>query len=358
MNKNWNMDYLDVSVDIAGCPNRCRHCWLGSYKNGNITVDEFRDIAERFKNWRDENGNPIRELSFTSWYREPDFRDDYRELWQIEQELSSPSRAQRYELLSIWRLARDENYVKWAATLEPKVCQITFFGMEENTDWGTRRKGAFQDNLIATERLLNVGIAPRWQLFITKRCLNELFEFVKLFSDLKLAERCALIGQKFVFFIGGISPEGNGYKLESERIERDDLAFIPAEMISLSRDGISRLGVPESELYNELINTDSPSNMDASFRSISVNADFDVYPNNAEPTDWWKLGNLKSDGVDAIIEAYRDETPPGMHANRTIPISELARRYANRNSKKLCNYSVVATAITEKGLPIKASLIA
>jgi hypothetical protein len=47
------------------------------------------------------------------------------------------------------------------------------------------------------------------------------------------------------------------------------------------------------------------------------------------------LGNLKTDGVDAIIKAYRDETTPGMIMNRTMPVRELAQKYGNKNSKKL-----------------------
>jgi hypothetical protein len=104
-------------VDMAGCPNRCRHCWLGSHRNGNISVEEFINIAAQVKNWRDERGQGIKELGFFSWWREPDFRNDYRELWQLENELSSPGRAIRFELLSTWRLARDDTYSKWAAAL-------------------------------------------------------------------------------------------------------------------------------------------------------------------------------------------------------------------------------------------------
>jgi len=335
MNKHWNMDYLGVMVDMAGCPNRCRHCWLGSHKNGNMTVDDFRAIAEQFKNWHDENGNTIRELGFFSWWREPDFRDDYKDLWQIEQELSSPGRAQRFELLSIWRLARDDSYAKWAAGLEPKVYQISFFGMEENTDWGTNRKGAFQDNLLATERLLEAGIAPRWQLFLTKRGLNDLDGFLRLVYELDLHKRCEAIGQKFEVFIGGISPEGNGYIIDYERIEECDVPLIPQGLIDICREGIDLLGQPENVLLESLLRDDSPPNMSANVHSLSVNADYDVYPNIAEPTEWWRLGNLKTDGVDVIIKAYRDETTPGMKANREIPISELARRYGVKSSKKL-----------------------
>lgn len=229
MNNHWNMSYLGIMVDMAGCPNRCRHCWLGSHKNGNMTVDDFRGIAEQFKNWRDEYGQGIRELGFFSWWREPDFRDNYRELWQIEQELSSPGRAQRFELLSIWRLARDESYAKWAATLEPKVCQITFGGIGETHDWFIQRKGAWNEWLLATERLIEAGISPRWQITITKRCLHETSEFVRLIKELKLQERCEAIGGKFEVFIGNGDPEGNCFEIEDLRIEEKDLPLISDE---------------------------------------------------------------------------------------------------------------------------------
>lgn len=339
MNKHWNMDYLGVMVDMAGCPNRCRHCWLGSHKNGNMTVDEFRGIAEQFKSWRDENGNGIRELGFFSWWREPDFYDCYRELWALEQELSSTGQAQRFELLSIWRLARDESYAKWAAALPPKACQISFFGMEENTDWGIRRIGAFRDNLLATERLIEVGISPRWQLFITKRCLRELDDFLRLIYDLDLHKRCEAIGGKFEVFINGMSPEGNGFELVDSFIDEDDISLIPCGLIDINRDSIDRLGQPEYALLETLQYDNTPPNASSNVSSISVNAEFNVYPNIAESTEWWRLGNLKTDGVDAIIKAYRDETTPGMRMNRETQIAELARRYGDWHSKKLYDKS-------------------
>ena len=84
MNKHFDMSYLGVMVDMAGCPNHCRHCWLGSHRNRDMSVEEFKDIAAGFKNWRDESGRGIAELGFFTWWREPDYRDDYRELWELE----------------------------------------------------------------------------------------------------------------------------------------------------------------------------------------------------------------------------------------------------------------------------------
>jgi len=335
--EHWDKKYLSVMVDMAGCPNRCRHCWLGSHKNGNMSTDDFHDIAMRFKEWRDDNGQEIKEFSFFSWWREPDYRDDYKELWELEKSLSTGGMAERFELLSIWRLARDKAYARWAATLKPKICQITFFGMEKNTDWGFRRKGAFSDNLLATERLLEAGMAPRFQLFITKRNIADLDNFLKLIERLEVYKRCQDIGQKFEVFIGGISPEGNGYGLEDIRVDEKDLALIPHGLIDICREGISLLGKPEHLLLEELKCDNSPPNISAGIRSLSVAGNFDVYPNIAEPTKWWRLGNLKTDGTDAVIRAYRDGATLGMGANRTIPKNWFAERYGNKKSKKLYN---------------------
>jgi len=58
------LDNLGVMVDMAGCPNSCRHCWLGLQKNGKISTNEFRDIAKQFKNYRDQSGKGISEIGF------------------------------------------------------------------------------------------------------------------------------------------------------------------------------------------------------------------------------------------------------------------------------------------------------
>jgi len=357
MNNFWNMNKLGVAVDMAGCPNNCRHCWIGGHRNGSVSVCGFRDIAEQFKSWRDENGNGIGELGFWTWWREPDFRDDYRELWELEKELSSPGCAVRYELLSVWRLARDEGYAKWAAEAfrthadnGVAACQISFFGMEEATDWGIRRKGAFRDSVLATERLIEAGITPRWQLFATKRGLPDFEQFTRLIYEMDLIKRCEAIGWKFEVFVNCFSPEGNGFEIDHETLEDGDLAKIPQGLVDICRDSIGNFGKPEYALLEEMEDDDSPPGLSANMHCLSVNAEFDVYPNIAEAKPWWRLGNLKTDGVDAVIKAYRDETTPGMKMNREMPVSELAKRYGVKESKKLYDRSdLICRFVAEAG---------
>lgn len=69
MNK---LNKITVCFDMAGCPNRCKHCWIGVTKNGRLEIHNMVSIAERFKKY-------TKELEVFSWYREPDYRDDYKD---------------------------------------------------------------------------------------------------------------------------------------------------------------------------------------------------------------------------------------------------------------------------------------
>lgn len=50
------------------------------------------------------------------WYREPDYHDDYIELWNLSHQLSDISQ-EHFELISVYRIVRDKEYVKWFSSL-------------------------------------------------------------------------------------------------------------------------------------------------------------------------------------------------------------------------------------------------
>ena len=209
-------------------------------------------------------------MTVATWYREPDFSPHYRRLWKLEQELSDEGEARRFELLSIWRLARDEGYAAWAREIETEACQITFFGLQENTDDFCRRRGAFGDSLVATERLLEVGIRPRWQLFLTARLVPELDAFVDLIhsieSDPKGVRRSVAskpLGS-IAAFVHGVSPEGEGFKLEYLRPAVDVLHKIPPYLVEKTLQHFGQeslgacLGKAEADWLPELLQEDAP----------------------------------------------------------------------------------------------------
>lgn len=91
---------LALVVDMYGCPNRCRHCWLGRLPNippengaDEMLVNSFRPHFEQ--------------IEYYSWLREPDFCGEYRARWERDKALSVNCEPQRFELASFWRLVRD-----------------------------------------------------------------------------------------------------------------------------------------------------------------------------------------------------------------------------------------------------------
>lgn len=104
-----NFKAITVLLDMYGCPNRCKHCWLGTTPNGNMPVSEIELTAGQFKPFTDC-------LQIYDWYREPDYRDNYQELYNLCNQFSDKP-IEHFELVSFWRLVRDKEYVKWLSSL-------------------------------------------------------------------------------------------------------------------------------------------------------------------------------------------------------------------------------------------------
>jgi hypothetical protein len=460
---------VGVALDMFGCPNRCRHCYLGMppTQAPRMTEDDVRWVVSQFRAFkRTGEEQPLwRELRVSTWVREPDYSDDYRRLYKLEKELSDlPSQRAEWELLSVWRVARDADYARWAYSIGVRVCQISFFGLEKVTDWAHRRRGAFRDALIATERLLTAGIRPRWQWFFTKRIIPDLPGLIELSRDLRLVERCEALGGPFTLFIHCPSPDGEGWNLEHLRPTLRDLERLPSWLREQSEKHIGQpLGEPEGRLvhqylgrpgvYPESLERVPPGNsvsglalgpkvgsrdpfgalraggrpttdsrdpfgaLRASGRPTTDSRDpfgalraggcpttdgrdpfgalraggcpttdgrdpfgalraggcsttdsrdgcptmeddrpiassvqdmapgglwffilpgFDVYTNfMGEMSPAFRLGNLKTDGLAAIVDALENDRPPGLHATFRVPVSELAGRFGRPRGRRI-----------------------
>jgi hypothetical protein len=358
-----------VAVDMAGCPNRCRHCWLGSPPNRRVTEETLRRVVGQFRAWmqghhvgtqehhvgmQPGDAEPaIRSLGVATWYREPDFAPNYRQLWELEKELSDPGEARRFELLSIWRLARDEGYAAWAREIGTEACQISLFGLEGNTDYFCRRRGAFRDSLLATERLLQAGIRPRWQVFLTERLVPELDALVDLIRSLNLdltgfpkpvrsADASSdPVRSTFEVFVHGVSPDGEGFNLEPLRPTVDVLSRIPPYLVEKTLQHAGKatleecLGKAEADWLPELAEADAPFAAYPDTLAFMVTPELDVYSNLGEPMPWWRLGNLDVEGLDTIMRRYVHDEAPGLWANFHVPVSELARAYGRPESRLL-----------------------
>jgi len=319
---------------MFGCPNRCKHCWLGVTPNANLSVDDLKFVAEEFRPFTDN-------LEIADRYREEDYPDNYRELWEITTELSD-KKTPHFENISYWRAVRDKEYVPWLYSQDVRAAQLTVFGNEETTDYFVGRKGAFQEILQTIEILLENGIVPRIQTFIYKKNISQMPYIQDLIETLNLEKRCSDIGGEFEFFLHQGSCGGENEQFYDDWITPVDVDKIPSKLIdfSLKHWGISNimdiLGEPEKELCKQLMNDSSI--MDSIVTDTPVffiDKDFNVYPNYETPSSFWRLGNLKTDGAEKILNIYITNGSVAQNIMRTVPIAEMVKKCGNFESMRL-----------------------
>lgn len=314
---------LSIVFDMHGCPNRCKHCWIGHMNNKQMNNDDLIFVANFFNNVCDN-------FEIYSWMREPDYADNYKDLWVLENKLAKGIKPQKFELASFYRLVRDKDYAPWLYEIGVRTVQLTLFGLEKMTDYFVGRSGAFKEILQATEILLENKIAPRWQVFINKMNKDEIIDVINLSKELKLAERTKAINQQFKLFVHEGSCDGENKKLYPIRITRDDIdkKIIPYYLNYHELE-------EEKILYKKFINLHSTRNLVDENIVLYVTNDFSVYPNISNITSWWKIGNIKDNKVEEIIDNYQNNKAFAMHISNTIPISQLVKKCGDEKSDKL-----------------------
>ena len=315
---------LIILTDMYGCPNRCKHCWLGHMPNRKMPVNSDILIVEYFKPY-------FRSVTFYSWVREPDYCDNYAERWQRDNEISFNAKPQRFELASFWRLVRDENYVRFLKTVGVNKVQLTFFGTEEMTDWYVGRNGAYQELLQATELLIDNQITPRWQVFISTKNATDIINLLAKSRELKLSERCKAFEDEFSFFIHSGSCDGENRKLYPLRINKEDM---PVELIPYYRNFSETK--TEAELCEMLANDNTCfAYHNKSEITLNIANNFDVYFNFTHMRPEWKIGNILTDKSSELVRRIKNEDIPALKVARNTPVSKLVKQFGNQKSHKI-----------------------
>jgi MoaA/NifB/PqqE/SkfB family radical SAM enzyme len=320
---NIHFSSLTACLDMAGCPNRCKHCWLGVTPNGRLNENDLRYVAEKFHPFTDN-------LTVDSWYREPDYLPEYKRLWDVERELSDSKRIAHWDLMSVWRAERDAEYVPWLKSLGVKACQVTLFGGREKTDYYTGRHGAYDEIINAIEQLINAEISPRIQVFINQDNIDDLQSVVDLITEMRISA-----------FVHQGSCDGENSKLYDIRVTPKDLEQVPPLLIDYSLKHFNKdnfidiFGKTERELCTELSGSTEIVGTVTNTPTFYVDKDFNVYPNITTPSKYWSLGNLKTDGAEVVLHRYKNDESLAQRVRKTVTIGELIKACGNYKSEKM-----------------------
>ena len=326
-----------ILMDMAGCPNRCKHCWLGHEPNGHVSIDDYAWVVQQFRDYQQNGIHYFDDYQCYSWYREPDYAENYKALWTMDKQLSTTTPI-RWELASIWRLTRDSTYAPWLASLGVNAVQVTLFGGEANTDYFTGRKGAFHDTVKALDIMIAHGIRPMIQIFLYQRNVADLNSIIPLLT--RLESRLEHLHMPLVVYIRTADPMGAGYDLEGMRITQNDLRKVPQYFIEKTithenDPGFFDKWTTEKELLPMLCKDERPPGDTPNVLALMVSSTFNVYPNSGEIADYANLGNLRTDGIDFVMDRLIRKKTLSLHLNHETPVSYLAQKYGNPASEVL-----------------------
>ncbi len=319
---------LSLVVDMYGCPNRCKHCWLGHMPNKTMEEDTDLFLIDYFRPY-------FNEISYYSWSREPDFTNDYRARWKRDCDISINSKPLRFELASFYKIVREPDYVQFLKEVNTNIVQLTFFGLEKLTDKYVGRNGAFKELLKATDILLNNGIGVRWQAFINEENKDEIVKLLELSKELNLDIRSNAINKEFKFFVHSGSCDGENAKLYHLRINKKD---IPTQLIPyfLEYDTCYE----EKELFELLKNEETFINFPLKEDIVLyVSNNYDIYFNYSSMIDTWKIGNVKEEDSSIIFNKIINQDVYAINVAKNVKIKDLVKECGDFTSEKEFNIS-------------------
>lgn len=315
---------VNLVVDMYGCPNRCKHCWLGHMPNRNMEKGTDEYLISVFDPY-------FERIAYYSWLREPDYCDDYRDRWYRDLEISKNCKPQRFELASFYRIVRDEKYIPFLKEVGTEKVQLTFFGLKDTQDRYVGRKGAFEEVLEASRLLAENGIIPRWQCFINEENKDEIVEIhhmAKKFRD----DYC----KDLEFFVHEGSCDGENRKLYPIRICKKD---IPEELKEVYLD-IDEL-MDEKDCMEILLKDENHPILHEAEAitkddeiTLNISNTFDVYYNFSHMAKEWIIGNLKTDDHEQLIRKIVEGDTYALNEAKKVTWKQLAMEYGDPVSEK------------------------
>lgn len=310
---------LSICADLFGCPNRCKHCWLGHMPNRRMEDDADQRIMQYFDPY-------FSSIAFYSWMREPDFCQNYKERWERDVAISKNAKPQRFELASFYRIVRDKDYIPFLKSVGTEKVQLTFFGLKEIQDRYVGRKGAYEEIMQASDLLIENGIIPRWQCFINEENAQEILTIFDMYEEIKRT-RCP----EMEFFVHVGSCDGENRKLYPIRMNKAD---IPQKLIPYYYAYEEVLTEAECCRLLQEDNAHPDFAPDEESPVLYVSNTYDVYFNVANTTKPWIIGNMKEIDSAEMMRRIDQQDTYALNKAKEVTWAELVARYGDVQSGK------------------------
>jgi len=324
---------LVAMIETGGCPHMCPHCARSGGPTRKMPHDEIKGIAAQFRYVVAAIDNDLSEFIVYLWALEPDFRDDYRQLWDIANELSD-SEHRHGEEVSILRLNSDGGYVEWLKSVGIDHALITFFGHRRTHDGIVGNSGSFDARVEGMRRLVDADIPVDWRLMFTPDIVPDLRQLMELGENMGLPELAEQKGRIWRPVLGEIAPTGRGWNMDERRPAKRHLDEVRNEF---GQDRLEVWGTEtEGDLTAQFLRNRVLTEDDDEEVFLLVDSSHRVFPQLGQFEPWFCIGDLDRDAPELIIDKY--DSPSGSFGQSFIfgdGPARLAKLYGDIRSDRL-----------------------
>lgn len=137
------------------------------------------------------------------------------------------------------------------------------------------------------------------------------------------------------------SCDGENEKLSPIRVTPDDLQKIPQTLAAYTLKYFNKasieevFGKTEQALYETLIHDKSTASYVSETPVFYIDKAFYIYPNVTSPEPIWRLGNLKTDRIETILQNYTQSKSVAQHTRLTVPLCDIIASQGDCKSQRL-----------------------
>jgi hypothetical protein len=332
--------YLELCFWIAGCSNRCQHCSICARPPApdlvpfpliRRVVRGFRAIAT--------GDRPLAGKFRVLFYSDVLAHSEYVDILGLcaQQGQVIP----RLYATSGRQIARSANWPDMLTRLRAagvSAFQMALFGIGEEHDRYAGRRGAYDDIMACSEKVLAVGLGLRWHVFMFA---DTMAQIPQLFATYRALLRH---DQEPAFALAPVTLSGRANALEHVRPTRADVEALPEHV----REFVIRDLHTEAE-WLEVLQGEEAHRLELDISSLIplfVHADLKVH---SEFTLGWPpekpgrflIGDLHRDSPRKIVRRYLERPTPDMLRCQQPDLRAIAPAHARRENQRLyCARSV------------------